>query len=351
MDRAFVARFETKMILLDALSLVSTPRRPVWIMRQAGRYQASFRELRKKYSFDDLCLNPDLATKVSLVPIQQYSLDAAIVFSDILYPLRALGADLQFTESGPELKAPKTIEDLKKLKTGFDPLEATPHILQTLKNLRAEVPAEKALLGFAGAPFTMLCYLLEGKLTKELKVMKRWMAEHPKVVHEWLDHLAIATGEYLDAQANAGADAVQLFDTWAGALSPSDYETFALPYARKVLSAVTVPCVYYVNGIAGILQQASAVGAQCLSVDWRVSLAEVRKSIPHVTAIQGNLDPYHLLLPRSQIREKVFQMCESYGRGPGHIVNLGHGIVPEIPEASVQYFIEAVQEWSLSLKA
>lgn len=336
------------MLLLDALSLTPTPRRPVWVMRQAGRYQASFRKVREKYSFDQVSLTPDLAFQVSMAAIQEFDFDASIVFSDILYPLKALGAKLEFTDKGPVLENPKTVEELQRLRKTFEAKESTPSILETLRRLRKELPKQKAVLGFSGAPFTLLSYLLEGKLSKDLGTMKRWMALHPDVVLEWLDILAVTMGDYLDAQAEAGADAVQLFDTWAGVLSPEDYEKFALPFARKALSAVTVPCIYYMNGVAGVLQQAASVGAQCLSVDWRISLKEARAKIPHVTAIQGNLDPYALLLPRAQLRQRVFDMCESYGRGPGHIVNLGHGIVPEIPENSVKYFVEAVREWSLT---
>jgi uroporphyrinogen decarboxylase len=334
------------MLILDALSLNPTPRKPVWIMRQAGRYLASFRKLREKYSFDQLCNDSDLATEVSLLPLNQYPLDAAIVFSDILFPLRAMGMKLEFTEAGPVLGAPKTEGDLKKISTTFDPSEGTSAILGTLKKLRGEVTPEIAVLGFSGAPFTMLSYLLEGKLTKDLSITKRWMAEKPAVVHQWLGHLSKSLGAYLDAQANAGANAVQLFDTWAGVLSPAAYEEFALPYARQTLSAVTVPSIYYVNGVSGILQQAASVGAQALSVDWRVSLKEVRNRIPHVIAVQGNMDPYDLFLPRDKLRERVFSICEEYGRAPGHIMNLGHGIVPGVPEDSVSVFLDSVREWS-----
>jgi uroporphyrinogen decarboxylase len=334
------------MILLDALSLNKTPRRPVWIMRQAGRYLADFRAIRKEHSFEESCKTPELATKISLLPLNKYPMDAAIIFSDILFPLQAMGAHLAYTDKGPVLEAPSSPEQLKKLRTSFDPHESTPHILETIKNVRKELSQEKAVLGFAGAPFTMLSYLLEGKLTKELKIIKKWMAEEPKLVHEWLGYLADSTGEYLDAQADAGADAVQLFDTWAGVLSPEDYETFALPYARRALAAVTVPNLYYVNGSAGILEKVASVGSQGLSIDWRQSLGDARKRVSSVMALQGNLDPYHLLLPRHKIREEVFRMCDSYGTGPGHIANLGHGIVPEIPEDAVSVFVDSVQEWS-----
>lgn len=335
------------MILLDALSLQKTSRRPVWIMRQAGRYLASFRKIRQKHGFLEVCDSSALSLEVSLLPLKQYELDAAIVFSDILLPLRAHGLKVEFTDEGPVVHAPKTEADIDKLKKDFDPAEGTPTILETLKLLRKEIPKEKAVLGFAGAPFTLLVYLLEGKLSKDFSTVKRWMFEKPEVVHLWLDRLAASTGKYLEAQVDAGADAVQLFDTWASALGPKAYEEFALPYARKALSQVTAPSIYYVNGIAGILESAASVGAQCLSIDWRMTLAEARKRTSQVTALQGNLDPHELLLPKGILRQRVLDMLESYGRGPGHIANLGHGIVPGIPEDAVKVFIDSVHEFGL----
>lgn len=334
------------MLITETLELNPTKRRPVWIMRQAGRYLSSYRKLREQHSFDDFAGNAELATQVTLLPFKQYDLDAAVVFSDILIPLRALGVGLEFGEQGPVLSSPKSKEELKALVTEFVPEEKTPVILDTIKNARSELSEEIAIMGFAGAPFTMLAYLLEGKLTKDLSIVKKWMATEPQAVHEFLSFLAKSTGEYLDAQARAGANAVQLFDTWASMLGPKDYEDFALPYAREAISMVTVPCVYYVNGVAGILDQVASVGAQALSVDWRIPLGQVREKVSQVIAIQGNLDPYHLLLPKDQIRERTFEMLSSYGTGPGHIANLGHGIVPSIPEESVSYFIEAVRDWS-----
>lgn len=336
-----------KNLVLETLSLNPVSQRPVWVMRQAGRYQASFRKLREKYSFEQMCHQPELATQVSLKPIEQFNFDAAIVFSDILFPLRALGAKLAFTEKGPKIEPPRSVDELEKMQKNFNPAEATSAILETLRNLRATLPQQKAVLGFAGAPFTMLTYLLEGELSKDLSVMKRWMAEQPQIVHRWLGILAECTGSYLDAQADAGADAVQLFDTWASALSPKDYSEFALPYARQVFSEVTVPGIYYVNGIAGILDQAASVGCQALSVDWRINLDEARRRVPQVIALQGNLDPYHLHLSKGQLRQTILNMLESYGRGPGHIVNLGHGIMPSAPEDSLKILVDTVSEFQL----
>ncbi len=336
------------MILLDSLELNPTKRRPIWIMRQAGRYLSSYQELRKKYSFDDFCSSPELAVQLSLLPLKRYELDAAIIFSDILIPLRAFGVQLEFTEQGPQLSAPQSKRELENLSREFDPQTHTPAILESLKELRKKVDPSKAVLGFSGAPFTMLAYMLEGKLTKDLSIIKKWMAHEPELIHQWLDVLAQSMGSYLEAQVTSGADAVQLFDTWASQLSPKDFEIFALPYARKVVSAVTAPCVYYVNGVAGLFDELGAVGAQAISVDWRVSLKEVRNRFSPVIAIQGNLDPYVLLRSRQEIRDSVFRMCSDYGQGPGHIVNLGHGIVPSVPEQGLEWMIAAVHEWSAS---
>lgn len=333
------------MILMDALSLQKTKRRPVWIMRQAGRYLASFRKIRQKHGFLEVCDSAALSLEVSLLPVKQYELDASIVFSDILLPLRAHGLKVEFTDEGPLVYAPKSEAELSKLRPSFDPHEGTPTILETLKLLRAEISKEKAVLGFAGAPFTLLVYLLEGKLSKDFSVVKKWMFEKPEIVHLWLDRLASSTGKYLEAQVDAGANAVQLFDTWASCLGQKSYEEFALPYARKALSQVSAPSIYYVNGISGILESAASVGAQCLSIDWRMSLGEARKRTSQITALQGNLDPHELLLPKAELRQRVFRMLDSYGSGPGHIANLGHGIVPGIPEDAVKVFIDSVHEW------
>ena len=285
--------------------------------------------------------------EATFLPLKQYELDAAIIFSDILLPLRAMGASVEFGEEGPVLGAPQNEAELKKLKRNFDPKEGTPTILKALSELRKALPKEKAVLGFSGAPFTLLVYLMEGKVSKDLGKVKRWLMEQPQLMHETLNGLAEMTADYLEAQVDAGADAVQMFDTWASVLSPQDYEEFALPYARKVLGHVTAPSVYYINGCAGILEKASSAGAQCLSIDWKIDLQEARRRVPQVTALQGNLDPYALHLPKSILRDRVLKMMEGYGRGPGHIVNLGHGIMPSAPEDSLKVMIEAVHEFKM----
>ncbi len=338
------------MILLDALELNPTPRRPVWLMRQAGRYMKSFRDLRARHSFIEICENAELIHEVTWQPLKAYQLDAAIVFYDILMPLRTMGYSLRFAEDGPIIQKPTQAQELDQF-TGKDQVDR-PHeaLVTALKNLRADLPSDKALLGFSGAPFTLLAYWLEGKLSKDLGATKIWMAREPKRVHRCLDLLADYCGNYLERQVEAGANAVQLFDTWASVLNSQAYQEFALPYARKVLSRVTAPSIYYVNGVASILSDIANVGAQALGVDWRTSLSVVRSQVSSVTALQGNLDPYDLHLPPPLLRQRVFDMCEAYGRGPGHIVNLGHGMVPSIPEVAVTVFIDAVAEWSVSLR-
>lgn len=334
------------MIILDSLELRKTSRRPVWIMRQAGRYLKSYQDMRKKYSFDDFASNADLATEVSLLPMNQYPLDASVVFSDILIPLKDFGLKVEFLEGGPVISKPSNLKELPERIRKFDPARATPTIMQTIKNVRGSLDKEKAVLGFCGAPFTMLTYLVEGRLSKDLGQVKSLMATEPGLTKEILSALAEAMGTYLEAQVEAGANAVQLFDTWASQLSGEEFEEFALPYAREVVAAVTSPTIYYVNGVSHLLSSLGSVGAQCLSVDWRMPLGEIRKSISQVVALQGNLDPYHLLLSPDRLRQKVFEMCSSYGDAPGHIVNLGHGIVPGIPEDQVKRFIDYVHEWS-----
>jgi len=336
------------MILLDALNLNPTPRRPVWIMRQAGRYMKAFRDVRAKHRFLEICDSVELSVEVTWLPLKAYDLDAAIVFSDILLPLRAHGVSVEFGEEGPVIGAPQSVADFQKLKKEFDPEEATPTILSALKELRRSVPKEKAVLGFAGAPFTLLTYMLEGKLSKDLSTVKRWIFSNPALAHEWLEALSNSTAKYLEAQVEAGADAVQLFDTWASALSPEAYSEFALPYARKVLSQVTAPTLYYVNGISGILEQAANVGAQGLGIDWRLPLSLARQRVSQTIALQGNLDPHELFLPKGILRQRVLSICESYGRSPGHIFNLGHGITPGAPEDSVKVLIDAVHEFRLT---
>lgn len=335
------------MILLDALTLNPTTRRPIWIMRQAGRYMAAFRKVREKHAFLEICDSVELSVEVSMLPMKAFDLDASIVFSDILLPLRAHGVEIAFGEEGPILSSPKSEADFSKLKKTFDPSADTPTILRAIQELRRVIPKEKAVLGFAGAPFTLLAYLVEGKLTKDLNIVKKFIFENPQLAHSWLENLAQSTATYLEAQVSAGADAVQLFDTWASALSPEAFTEFALPYARKVFSRVTAPGIYYVNGISGLLDQAANVGAQGLGIDWRLSLAQARQRVSQTIALQGNLDPHELFLPAGLLRQRVLKICESYGKGPGHIFNLGHGIVPGVPEDAVKVLIEAVHEFRL----
>jgi uroporphyrinogen decarboxylase len=320
-------------------------------MRQAGRYLPEYQELRRRHSFVAMCTRPELAVEVSLQPYRRFALDAVIVFYDILFVPEAMGAPLAFTEEGPRFERPlRTRQDIEALHdpdlVALDPEKGTGAILESLRRLRAALPAETALLGFAGAPFTLACYLVEGSFQRSGDRMKRLCHEDPGAAHRLLERLAAATADYLALQIEAGADAVQLFDTWAGLLGPEDYRELALPYTREVFRRVAAsgaPSILYVNGCPHLLETMAESGACVLSVDWRVPLAEARRRVGPAMALQGNLDPSVLYAPPAVVRQRADTMLESMRGDPAYIANLGHGILPETPIASVEALIAAVR--------
>lgn len=314
------------------------------MMRQAGRYLPEYRKVRERLAFFDLCENVDAAAEVSLQPFERFRPDAVILFSDILVPVRAMGAEVAIDDGGPKLARPvRDRADVDRLHA-FDPEVETRFVPEILRRLRASIGESAALLGFAGAPWTLASYLVEGGGSKTFAKIKAMTTRAPEVLRALLEKLAAATSRYLAAQLDAGADAVQLFDTWAGELSPEDYRAFALPYARDVVAAVRArgkPVIYYVNGVAGILAAAGETGADVLSIDWRCPLAAARDRWPE-RALQGNLDPAALLgLPEAVFGRTRAMLAETGGRG--HIANLGHGILPETPIESVAAFYDAVR--------
>jgi uroporphyrinogen decarboxylase len=321
-------------------------RPPVWILRQAGRYLPGYRELRRKHSFVEMCTRPDLAVEVSLEPYRRFGFDAVIVFYDILFLAEAMGAPVEFTDRGPVLhSAVRDLDAVRRLRRP-EPREHTGPVLETLRVLRRELPGEVALLGFAGAPFTMAAYLVEGDLRRSGERVKRLMYEAPDALHELLGLLADATADYLRAQVEAGAGAVQLFDTWAGLLSVEDYRRFALPYQQAVFEALRpsgVPAVLYVNGSAHVAGDMARSGASVLSLDWRVSLAEVRRRLGGRIALQGNLEPAALFASPEAVRRSVQDVLDGMSGDPAYIFNLGHGILPETPLASVEELVAVVR--------
>ena len=342
------ASASTLPLLLRACRLQPVPRPPVWMMRQAGRYLPEYRAVREGVSFLDLCRRADLATEVTLQPLRRFDFDAAIIFSDILLPLIGMGADFRFDDDGgPKLAAPMdSAAALRRLRR-VDSERDLPWVLQALARTRAQLAHDKALLGFAGAPFTLFAYMVEGETSRLFPRTKALMLRQPQLAHEILLLLADQIGEYLVAQLKAGADAVQLFDTWAGLLHPDDFDQFALPYARRVFAQVTqsgAPSIYYVNGGAALVEAQATAGATLIGVDWRMRLSDVRRRVPDQVGIQGNLDPLVLLGPVEQVRSRTQAMVHEMAGRPGYIVNLGHGVVPQTPIECVEAFVAAVKD-------
>jgi uroporphyrinogen decarboxylase len=329
---------------LEAAAGRSVDRPPAWMMRQAGRYLPEYRKVRERLSFFALCEDVDAAVEVSLQPFERFRPDAVILFSDILVPVRAMGAPVEIDDGGPKLARPiRNAADVETLH-GFDPETETRFVMDVLRALRRSVADSAALLGFSGAPWTLASYLVEGGGSKNFATIKRMMTREPRALRALLTKLSGMVSAYLSAQLEAGADAVQLFDTWAGELSPAEYREFALPYVRDAVARLArfgKPVIYFVNGIAGILDAAAETGADVLSIDWRCSLAEVRRRLPG-RALQGNLDPALLLGTPESVAARVAGIVAETG-GLGHIVNLGHGILPETPIESVAAYYDAVR--------
>ena len=324
-------------------------RPPVWMMRQAGRYLPEYRAIRSGTDFLTLCKTPALAAEVSLQPWEILGVDAVIMFSDILIPVEAMGMHLELTEKGPVLDSPiRTGEAVQKL-VNFDPLDATPFVFETIEILKGQLKNEVPLIGFAGAPFTLASYMIEGGTTRNFAQIKGMMNREPALLHSLLEKISDVITIYLNAQIEAGVNAVQLFDTWAGELSPGDYEEFALAYETKVLGGlhrgpegIGTPAILYINGCGSILERMATSGASVLSIDWRVDLEDARNRVGDQLAIQGNLDPCALLGTVESIQEKVDEMLLK-GAGLGHIANLGHGILPMTPVENAQAFVDAVK--------
>jgi uroporphyrinogen decarboxylase len=334
---------------LSACARRPVDRTPVWLMRQAGRYLPEYRAVRERVDFWTLCTTPDLAVEVSLQPVERFGTDACIVFSDILVVVAAMGAKVAFTEEGPRLEDPvRTERDVRRLRT-FDPASDTGFVLETLRRLRRELGERAALVGFCGGPLTLAAYLTEGGGSKNFLRLKDLLYRSPTTAHELLATLADACAAYAAAQVRAGAQAVQIFDTWAGELTPQAYEEFALPYQRRIVDAVRqagAPVIVYVNGCAGILELMARSGADVLSVDWRIDLSAARARLGSGVCLQGNVDPAILTTTVEAVRKAAAAALRA--AGPlGHILNLGHGVLPQTPPECVRAFVGAVQSPSL----
>jgi uroporphyrinogen decarboxylase len=320
---------------------------PVWFMRQAGRYLSEYRAVREKAGgFLTLCRTPELACEVTLQPVDLLGVDAAILFSDILIPLPAMGIGLHFEEGeGPKLEPVRSAGAIEKLRVP-DPVQETGFVMDAIRLIRTELAGKVPLIGFAGAPFTLASYAVEGGSSRNFRHTLAWMYEEPESFRLLLDLMADTAILYLKAQVEAGAQAFQLFDSWAGVLSRRHYREFALPATAKIFAALKglgVPMILYVNGSAPFLEELALAGADVVSVDWRVSLSEANDRLRGAVALQGNLDPIALYAPREILRQEVARVL-SAAPATGHIFNLGHGVLPDTPRESAAALVEMVHE-------
>ena len=322
---------------------------PVWLMRQAGRFLPEYRAIRSRLSFLELCKHPEAAAEVTLLPVERLRVDAAILFADILLIVEPMGVGLEFARGeGPVIHRPvRSAEDVERL-VERDPAETVPFVFETVRRVRAALAERVPLIGFAGAPFTVASYLVEGGASRDYLETKRLMYRDPGAWHALLARLARTIARYLNGQIAAGAQAVQLFDSWVGALGPDDYREYVLRHTRAVIQALTpgVPVIHFGTGTAGLLPALREAGGDVIGLDWRVDLDEAWARVGHDVAVQGNLDPAALLAPPDEIRRRVRAILARAGGRPGHVFNLGHGVLPETPVDHAVAMVDAVHELS-----
>ena len=327
----------------------STKVTPIWLMRQAGRYMKEYRALRRKHSFLEMCKTPELASKVSLLPVEQFDVDAAIIFSDILIPLEPMGIALEFGGSeGPVFQHP--IRDMKQIKKlrGIEPEKDVPFLLDAIRMVRRELNGKVPLIGFSGAPFTLASYIIEGGHSKNYTLTKGMMYQNREAWDLLMEKLTRVLIPYLNAQVKAGVQALQVFDSWVGCLSPSDYEEYVLPHSKKIFDEVdrSVPIIHFGTMSSTLLEGMKRAGGDVIGVDWRIDLGEAWALLGYDVGIQGNLDPVILLGSPELVEREVKRILERAAGRPGHIFNLGHGILPNTPVDNVTRLVDAVHELS-----
>ena len=337
------------MRLLDACARRPVDATPVWLMRQAGRYLPEYRAIREKLSFVEMCMRSDVAAEVTLQPLRRFELDAAIIFADILLPLEPMGIGFHFTpEDGPVIDRPvRTAADLEGVHT-IDAASDLSYVMESLRLVRKEIDGKQTLIGFSGAPFTLASYIVEGGHSRNYTHVKKLMYEDPATFGRLMTLISDVVVDYLLAQIDAGAQVVQLFDSWVGWLGPYDYEHLVLPHVRYVVEQVKgkgAPVIYFGNGASGMLHHVATVPSDVIGVDWRIDIDRAWEQLGDV-AVQGNLDPITLLGPPSAIEERVADVVKRVGGRPGHIFNLGHGLVPQTPPDNVKYVVDAVHRLS-----
>ncbi|HEY1233144.1 MAG TPA: uroporphyrinogen decarboxylase [Candidatus Binatia bacterium] len=334
---------------LAACRREETPYTPVWLMRQAGRYMEEYRKLRAEHDFLELCKNPDLAAEITIIPVERLGVDAAILFADILLVLEPMGIGLEYAKNGgPVIHHPvRSGKDVDALKQ-FSPEKELSFVYEAVKKISRALDNKVPLIGFAGAPFTLASYLIEGGGSRNYVHTKKLFYNAPEAWKRLMERLAGVVREYLNCQIAAGAKAVQLFDSWAGCLTPADYEQFVLPYTKAVINGLTpgIPLINFSTGTAGLLKQVRAAGGDVIGIDWRSNLDDAWKTIGYDTAIQGNLDPVALFASPKEIKARAGEILHRAEARPGHIFNLGHGVLPETPVDHVIALVDAVHELS-----
>jgi uroporphyrinogen decarboxylase len=315
-------------------------------MRQAGRYLPEYRAIRKRVDFLTLTKTPDLAAEVTLQPVRRFGMDAAILFSDIMTPVEGMGIGLDF-DPGPVIEDPvRTPADVERLSVPH-PEETVPFVMETIKILRTELPPSAPLIGFAGAPWTLFCYLVQGGGSKTFIQAKSFLFAEPEASRSLLEKLADTMIAYLRAQADAGAQALMVFDSWAGLLSPHEFRRFALPAVQRTLAGLEdlgVPLIYFPNQGSTLLEDATGSGAHVMGIDWRIPLSRARAILGPEVAVQGNLDPAALFAPREALEAQIRRVLEEAGPGPGHIFNLGHGIERTTDPDALAFLVDRVHE-------
>ncbi|MCS7053591.1 MAG: uroporphyrinogen decarboxylase [Ignavibacterium sp.] len=337
-------------IFIKACKRLPTERTPIWIMRQAGRYLPEYRAIREKYDFLTMCKTPEVAAEVTIQPIDILDVDAAILFSDILVVPEAMGMKLEMHEGkGPIFENPiRSESDFNKLKS-FDPSNELKYVLDAVKITKRELNNRVPLIGFSGSPWTLLCYMVEGKGTKDFANVKKMLYTAPSLAHKILSKLSNLIAEYLSAKIENGCDAVQIFDTWGGILSQSDYLEFDLQYIHQTIQLVkrtSEPIIVFSKGVHHNFDKIVSFGADVIGLDWTLNLTDVRRVVEDKVALQGNLDPTVLYANQEKIKIEAIKVLESYGYGNGHIFNLGHGILPNIEPENVKALVRIVKEES-----
>ena len=342
---------------LRALLKQPVPYTPIWIMRQAGRYLPEYNKTRERAgSFLSLCKNPDFATEVTLQPLARFDLDAAILFSDILTIPDAMGLGLYFADGeGPKFERPLREEWAIRNLSAPDPEAQLGYVLDAVRQIRKALDHSVPLIGFSGSPFTLACYMIEGGGSTDFRTTKTMLYQRPELLHHILQVNAQAVTDYLNAQIRAGAQAVQIFDTWGGMLSSRAYEEFSLAYLRQVVQGLIreqdgqrVPCIVFTKGGGVWLEKIAAIGSDAVGLDWMCSIGQARGRVGDQVALQGNMDPMVLFSDPKTIRQEVRKILESYGQGTGHVFNLGHGISQFTPPENVAALVDAVHELSKS---